>query len=171
MRSIGELQRIIVMNGSIPLHASLAYATAAPEDPFDFDLFAVLARESPPSLASAEQVPPPRPNPRPPHSDLPALDGDGTESLSISRTCLLKIRAKHQSSAHHLLCWPPTQDSSPSASGQPGSGGQQDAWGVPCTTFHNYAAQLEGLANDLWELTPPVAQPGMRLCYNPIASL
>ena len=44
------------MNGSIPLHASLAYTTAAAEDPFDFDLFSVLAGESPPSLASAEPV-------------------------------------------------------------------------------------------------------------------
>ena len=60
----------LVMNGSIPLHASLAYTTAAAEDPFDFDLFTVLASESPPSLASAEPVPsfwaPPSPRFSPP---------------------------------------------------------------------------------------------------------
>ena len=47
------------MNGSLPaLDALLAYESAG-EDPFDFELFDVMARESsPPSLASWDQAPP-----------------------------------------------------------------------------------------------------------------
>ena len=156
------------MNGSVPVHASLAYTTAAAADafdPFDFDLFTALARDSPPSLASAEQVPRP-PLPLSPPSPMFRRSLDPASLPGVVAIKLLRILGaaplvNRQSNRRPTVCLAlSTQDSSPSASGQPGSGGQPGSWGVPCASFHNYAAQLDGLANDLWELTPPVAQPG-----------
>ena len=154
-----NLQAFDVMNGSLPLHASVAYSGAAGEDPFDFDLFTTLARESPPSLASADQAPPPPP----PYRDINIRPASFFLSAAFRlRTSLPGgFKRTHVRRAQYSA-WLPAQDSSPTASGRPASSGQQDSWGVPCTAFHSYAAQLDGLANDLWEVTPPVAQPGMR---------
>ena len=154
------------MNGSAPLHASMAYSAANAVDPFDFDLFTALARESPPSLASADQVM------LLPSSPLPATLAP-TPSIACSTLCTTSRGCRFAAlcgsqSAPDTGCHDPqsaavpTQDSSPSASAQPAGSGEQGSWGVPCTTFHNYAAQLDGLANDLWEPTPPVAQSGVR---------
>ena len=167
MLGIGGAARLASgMNGSLPaFDASLSYLGAG-EDPFDFDLFDVLARESsPPSLASGDQVPTPcTPDPSP--ALLSVKDRAACTSHGIVRqqrtahAAAMSAQTPQRAAAlmtMMLACraLPPLQDSSPATSGRTGVGrlGSRDA--PPCATFHNYVAQLDGMADGLCELLPP----------------